>query len=243
MTRKNLVKFAVMMMAMVAMVCNAQGFSEADAATMRGMNMEWDAEVVAAAPAAKTTKSVNVRQLSAASARRQQTTTRTASQNTYAQNAQQNLTPMQQQLQNVASASQQQEVICGTIEHVYNQGFGRARVQVRKAGMFGGVYTYTFLGYPEDDVMKPAKGDYVCFIVTYGQNGPNDYPLVNFQEMINTTWMTRYMLWYKEHYYGGNTAMMFSANPKMSKWNNAISMVMSGAMTVASVVSLIKAIF
>ena len=187
MTRKNLVKFAtVMMMAMVAMVCNAQGFSEADAAELEGLNFNWNAKVVKAAPAAKTTtratRSVSVNQLAQVSSRRSNTARRASAQQTaYAAPAQNYSAPqndLQSQLNAAVSANSAQKVIIGVVEHNYIEDIsGTTTLIVRTSGFGGSIRKFTMKGY-RDYVIPVYAGDYVCFIATYGQNGMNEYPLV-----------------------------------------------------------------
>lgn len=246
MTRKNLVKFAtVMMMAMVAMVCNAQGFSDADAQALAGMSFNWDAKVVKAAPAAKTTtRTVSVRQLASASSRRSNTTARRAAaqQNYAAAPVAQNVVPqndVQAQLNSAIAANSAQRVICGTVEHNYIEGDGTTTLIVRTAGFGGGIKKFTMRNYY--DVVIPAyAGDYVCFIATYGMNGMNGYPIVEYSQLVNVTGTNRYLHEYAEHAYGGDYTMMLANTPGASKWQRTLSTITTGAMTVASVAMLAK---
>lgn len=236
MTRRNLVKFAtVMMMAMVAMVCNAQGFSADDAASFDAMMGK---VTVKAAPVAKTTtratRSVSVNQLSAASARRNSSTastTRRAAQTQQYSAAQQNVVPqndVQAQLNSAIAANSAQKVIIGVVEHNYIETIdGVTTLVVRTSGFGGSIRKFTMKGY-RDVVIPVYQGDYVCFIATYGQNGMNEYPLVRYNELVNVTGTNRYLQEYADHYYGGDTAMMLANTPGASKWQRTVSTIATG---------------
>ncbi len=243
--KRNLVIAVTVMMSMVA---NAQGFSAQDADELSGMNFDWNAKVVKAAPAAKTTtratRSVSVRQLAQASSARRSNTTarRAAAAQSYAP-AQQNVVPqndVQAQLNSAIAANSAQKVIIGVVEHNYIEDiYGTTTLIVRTAGFGGSIRKFTMRGY-RDYVIPVYQGDYVCFIATYGQNGMNEYPLVRYNELVNVTGTNRYLQEYADHYYGGDTAMMLANTPGASKWQRTISTIATGAMTVASVAMLAK---
>jgi hypothetical protein len=249
MMRKNLVLFATVMMSMVA---NAQSFSEADAQAMAGMDFEWNATTVKAAPATKTTtratKSISVNQLAkASSARNSSSTTRSArrsnaSSQTYAA-ASQNVVPqndVQAQLNATIAANSNQKVIIGTVMHNYIEDYdGHTTLIVRTAGFGGAIKKFSMRGY-HNAVIPVYQGDYICFVATYGQNGLNGYPIVNYQELVNVTGTNRYLEEYADHAYGGDYTMMLASTPGASKWQRTVSTIASGAMTVASVAMLAK---
>lgn len=250
MTKRNLVFAVTLVMNVVAF---AQGFSAEDAASFDAMMGK---VTVKAAPVAKTTtratRSVSVNQLAQASSRRTSSTTRTttrraASQQnqTYAQNysAQQNVVPqndVQAQLNSAIAANSSQRVICGTVEHNYiNDIDGTTTLIVRTAGFGGSIKKFTMRGY-RNVTIPVYSGDYVAFVVTYGMNTMNEYPIVNYNELVNVTGTNRYLQEYADHYYGGDTAMMLASTPGASKWQKAVSTIATGAMTVASVAMLAK---
>ncbi len=237
-------------MVMNAVVAFGQNFSAQDADELSGMNFDWNAKVVKAAPAAKTTtratRSVSVRQLASASSRRSNTARRAAAAAPAAQSyapAQQNVVPqndVQAQLNSAIAANSAQKVIIGVVEHNYIEDiYGTTTLIVRTAGFGGSIRKFTMRGY-RDYVIPVYQGDYVCFIATYGQNGMNEYPLVRYNELVNVTGTNRYLQEYADHYYGGDTAMMLANTPGASKWQRTISTIATGAMTVASVAMLAK---
>jgi hypothetical protein len=232
-------------MAMVSMVCFGQN-------NLLGINLD-EVQVVrvggssSSATTAAPTRTISVRQLSAANSRTattRRTNTRSAQTTAYAnQTAQQN--DMQQQLQAAAAASSMQVVVCGVVESCTPCGTGMRKMRVRSAGMFGTIRDYTLVGY-QYPVIKINKGDYLCFIAT--DNGAFAYPQVNYSEVINSTGMTRYMNEYNRHHLGGGMYGMYGPYDasKMSKWNKVINGVVTGAYaaaSVASVIGLIKSIF
>lgn len=241
--KRNLVIAVTLVMNMVAF---GQGFSQADAEELAGLNFDWNVKTVKAAPVAKTTtratRSVSVNQLSAASARRNsstsatRTTRRAAAQQTYS--APQN--DVQTQLNAAVAANSAQKVIIGVVEHNYIEDiYGTTTLIVRTSGFGGSIRKFTMKGY-HDYVIPVYAGDYVCFIATYGQNGMNEYPLVRYNELVNVTGTNRYLQEYADHYYGGDTAMMLANTPGASKWQRTLSTITTGAMTVASVAMLAK---
>lgn len=247
MMRKSLVIFAVMVMN--AVVAMAQGFSEADAQALAGMNFDWNAKVVKAAPAAKTTtRTVSVRQLASASSRRSNTTARRAAaqQTAYVapaqnysapQNVQQN--ELQQQLNAAAQAGQSSQIIVGVVEHNYIETIdGQTTLELRQAGMFGGRIKCTMVGYNRP-LIEVHQGDYIACVVYF--NGVYSYPQVNYSELINVTGMQRYQQWYAEHYYGGNYQMMLASTPAMGKWSKVMGWVQTGAVATMSVAAIVKA--
>jgi hypothetical protein len=136
-----------------------------------------------------------------------------------------------------AQANGHQQVVSGTITNVYMNGW-ELILTVRTEGMYGGKYDFALQGYNSN--IEIQRGDFVCFVATYTGNS---IPQVYANEFINPTGMKRYMNETANLYYGGNYSMMLMQNGQMSKWQRAINTVMSGAMTVASIVSLVKAIF
>lgn len=246
--KKNM--FFMFVMVMNAVVAFGQNFSAQDADELSGMNFDWNAKVVKAAPAAKTTtratRSVSVRQLASASSRRSNTARRAAAAAPAAQSyalAQQNVVPqndVQAQLNATIAANSAQKVIIGVVEHNYIEDiYGTTTLIVRTSGFGGSIRKFTMKGY-RDYVIPVYAGDYVCFIATYGQNGMNEYPLVRYNELVNVTGTNRYLQEYADHYYGGDTAMMLANTPGASKWQRTVSTIASGAMTVASVAMLAK---
>lgn len=245
--KKNM--FFMFVMVMNAVVAFGQSFSAQDADELSGMNFDWNAKVVKAAPAAKTTtratRSVSVRQLAQASSARRSNTTarRAAAAQSYSYSAPQNVVPqndVQAQLNSAIAANSAQKVIIGVVEHNYIEDiYGTTTLIVRTAGFGGSIRKFTMRGY-RDYVIPVYQGDYVCFIATYGQNGMNEYPLVRYNELVNVTGTNRYLQEYADHYYGGDTAMMLANTPGASKWQRTISTIATGAMTVASVAMLAK---
>jgi hypothetical protein len=136
-----------------------------------------------------------------------------------------------------AQANGHQQVVSGTITNVYMNGW-ELILTVRTEGMYGGKYDFALQGYNSN--IEIQRGDFVCFVATYTGNS---IPQVYANEFINPTGMKRYMNETANLYYGGNYSMMLMQNGQMNKWQRAINTVMSGAMTVASIVSLVKAIF
>ncbi len=238
-------------MVMNAVVAFGQNFSAQDADELSSMNFDWNAKVVKAAPAAKTTtratRSVSVRQLASASSRRSNTARRAvaAQQTAYAAPAPQAQysapqNDVQAQLNATIAANSAQKVIIGVVEHNYIEDiYGTTTLIVRTSGFGGSIRKFTMKGY-RDYVIPVYAGDYVCFIATYGQNGMNEYPLVRYNELVNVTGTNRYLQEYADHYYGGDTAMMLANTPGASKWQRTVSTIATGAMTVASVAMLAK---
>ncbi len=229
---------------MMSMVANAQSFSKADAEELAGLNFDWSVETVKAAPATKTTtarrstRSVSVNQLSAASARRNSSTARPARRaaaapaaQSYSYSAPQN--DVQQQLQATLDANTSSQVLCGKVLHNYIEGDGTTTLQVELSDWCGTIMTFTMTGYI--NVAIPVyQGDYICFNVYY--NGSYNYPQVRYSELINVTGTDRCIEKYTLHRFGGNTAMMLANTPGASKWQKIASNVMAGAMTTAMVI-------
>lgn len=193
---------------------------------------------VAVSNTTKNVKSVTVEQLAQASARRSastRTATRRAAATTPAQQTT-NMTSMQQELVNQASAGQQ-VVVTGTIENVYNNGW-ELLLDVRTTGMYGGVHRYALQGYNLN--IEIHRGDLVYFVATYTGN---TLPQVSANEFINPTGMRRYMVDCADMYYGGNYALMLSSNGQMSKWQRTLNTIATTAVSVAGIVSLVKALF
>lgn len=183
----------------------------------------------------KAVKSVSVNQLAQASARRSGNTTRRAAATTPAQQTQ--YTETQQQVMNMASANEQKVVMCGTIENVYNNGW-ELMLDVRTNGVYGGVHRYALQGYNSN--IEICRGDRVYFATTYTGNS---YPQIVASEFLNYTGTQRYMVWTANEYYGGNFNMMLMQNGQMSKWQRALMNITSTAMTVATLVQVVKSIF
>ena len=185
-------------------------------------------------------KSVSVNQLAQASARRSgNTRTATLRATTAATAAPQTVqyTETQQQVMNMASANEQKVVMCGTIENVYNNGW-ELMLDVRTNGVYGGVHRYTLQGYNSN--IEICRGDRVYFATTYTGNS---YPQIVASEFLNYTGTQRYMTWTANEYYGGNFNMMLMQNGQMSKWQRALMNITSTAMTVATLVQVVKSIF
>lgn len=252
--KRNLVIAVTLVMNVMAGF--AQGFSAQDAAELSELNFDWNVKTVKAAPVAKTTarttRSVSVNQLSAASARRNSSTSATrttrraaAQQTAYAAPAPQAQysapqNDVQQQLNSALAANSSQRVICGTVEHNYiNDINGTTTLIVRTAGFGGSIKKFTMRGY-KNFVIPVYAGDYVAFVVTYGMNSMDEYPIVNYNELVNVTGTNRYLQEYADHYYGGDYTMMLASTPGASKWQRTISTIATGAMTVASVAMLAK---
>jgi hypothetical protein len=245
MMKRNLVIAVTVVMNMVAF---GQSFSAQDAAELSGMNFDWSAKTVKAAPAAKTTtRTVSVRQLASASSRRSNTTARRAAAaapaaQSYSYSAPQNVVPqndVQAQLNSAIAANSAQRVVIGSVEHNYIEGDGTTTLIVRTAGFGGGIKKFTMRNY-YDVVIPVYAGDYVCFIATYGMNGMNGYPIVEYSQLVNVTGTNRYLHEYAEHAYGGDYTMMLANTPGASKWQRTLSTITTGAMTVASVAMLAK---
>ena len=195
----------------------------------------------------KAVKSVSVKQLAQASARRSgntRTATRRATATTAPETAQNvpattfaHTSNPELVAQAQAQANGHQQVVSGTITNVYMNGW-ELILTVRTEGMYGGKYDFALQGYNSN--IEIQRGDFVCFVATYTGN---TLPQVYANEFINPTGMKRYMNETANLYYGGNYSMMLMQNGQMNKWQRAINTVMSGAMTVASIVSLVKAIF
>lgn len=252
MMKRNLVLFATVVMNVC--MAMAQGFSAQDAQELSGMNFDWNAKVVKAAPAAKTTtratRSVSVNQLASVSSRRNASSTRTTTrraaapapaQQTYAAAPQNDL---QSQLNAAAQAGQSSQIIVGVVEHNYIETIdGQTTLEIRQAGMFGGRIRCTMVGYIRP-LIEVHKGDYIACVVYF--NGVYAYPQVNYSELIDVTGMQRYQQWYAEHYYGGNYQMMLASTPAMGKWSKIMNIVQTGAVATMGIKFLIdtaKSIF
>jgi hypothetical protein len=239
---------------MMSMVANAQSFSKADAEELAGLNFDWSVETVKAAPATSTTtarrstRSVSVRQLSAASARKNSTTatrtsTRRAASAPVAQqqySVAQNVVPqndLQGQLNNAIAANTNQQVIVGTVEHNYIEDINGTTTLVINTGYQ--LLYFTMKGY-RNYVIPVYAGDYVAFVVTYGMNSMNEYPIVNYSELINVTGTNRHMEKMLMNRYGGNMSVMMANMPNATKWQKVASNITAGIFTVASIAQGVK---
>lgn len=246
MMKRNLVLFATVVMNLgMAM---AQGFSAEDAQELSGMSFDWNAKVVKAAPAAKTTtRTVSVRQLASVSSRRNasstRTTTRRAASAPVAQqqySVAQNVVPqndLQGQLNNAIAANTNQQVIVGTVEHNYIEDINGTTTLVINTGYQ--LLYFTMKGY-RNYVIPVYAGDYVAFVVTYGMNSMNEYPIVNYSELINVTGTNRHMEKMLMNRYGGNMSVMMANMPNATKWQKVASNITAGIFTVASIAQGVK---
>jgi hypothetical protein len=186
----------------------------------------------------KPMKSVSVNQLAQASARRSASTrtTRRSATTTAAQQTAPQYTETQQEVMNMANA-QQKVVLCGEVTNVYNDG-NQLILTVRTAGMMGGKFDYALRGYNSN--VEIHRGDKIYFAATYtGTSLPEILPT----EFLDYTGMQRYMTETANLYYGGNYSLMLSSNGQMSKWNRVLMNVTSTAMTIGTLVALVKSIF
>lgn len=192
----------------------------------------------------KAVKSVSVNQLAQASARRsgntRTATRRNATMTATAQTAQQTApqyTETQQQVMNMASANEQKVVMCGTIENVYMNGW-ELILTVRTPGLYGGKHDYALQGYNSN--IEIHRGDRVYFATTYTGTS---LPQIMASEFLNYTGIQRYMTETADMYYGGNYGLMLSSNGQMSKYQKALMNITSTALTVATLVQVVKSIF
>lgn len=181
-----------------------------------------------------TTKTVSARALAQASNRRnnsRRATTTTAQ--TYTTDN------TQQQLAAQAQTNQQQRVISGTIQNVYIMGGDMIKITISPARGTFGMRNQEFILVNYNSSIDLLRGDFVTFVANYDQS--YDRPAIYNNQIIDPAGMQRV---YNDrlNYYGDATAM-YGAYPSMTKWGNIINNVMAGAMTVASIVSLVKAIF
>jgi len=183
-------------------------------------------------------KSVTVDQLAQASARRSgNTATRRSTTTAPAQQTYTNDT--QNQLIAQASANQMQRVVSGTVENVYIMGGGLTKITVSPARGSFGMRGQEFILVNYNSSIDIVRGDFVTFVATYDM--AYGHPAIYNNQIIDPAGMQRV---YNDrlNYYGDVTAM-YGAYPCMTKWGRIMNNVMAGAMTVASIVSLVKAIF
>jgi hypothetical protein len=181
-----------------------------------------------------TTRTVSATALAQASARRNNShrTATTATQTYTTDNT-------QQQLAAQAQANQMQRVVSGTISNVYIMGGDLVKITISPARGTFGMRNQEFILVGYNSSIELMRGDFVTFVANYDM--AYDRPAIYNNQIIDPSGMQRV---YNDrlNYYGDATAM-YGAYPGMTKWGNIINNVMAGAMTVASIVSLVKAIF
>jgi len=180
-----------------------------------------------------TTRTVSATALAQASARRNSSRTNATTAQTYTTDN------TQQQLAAQVQANQQQRVVSGTISNVYIMGGDLVKITISPARGTFGMRNQEFILVGYNSSIELMRGDFVTFVANYDQS--YDRPAIYNNQIIDPAGMQRI---YNDrlNYYGDATAM-YGAYPSMTKWGNIINNVMAGAMTVASIVSLVKAIF
>lgn len=187
-------------------------------------------------------KSVSVNQLAQASARRSastRTATRRATATTAAaQTAPQTVqyTETQQQIVDMASANQK-VVMMGEVTNVYMNGWDLI-LTVRTPGLYGGKHDYALQGYNSN--IEIHRGDKIYFAAEYTGTS---IPTIAASEFLDYTGIQRYMTETADMYYGGNYGLMLSSNGQMSKYQKALMNITSTALTVATLVQVVKSIF
>jgi hypothetical protein len=187
-------------------------------------------------------KSVSVNQLAQASARRSastRTATRRATATTAtAQTAPQTVqyTETQQQIVDMASANQK-VVMMGEVTNVYMNGW-ELILTVRTPGLYGGKHDYALRGYNSN--IEIMRGDKIYFAAEYTGTS---IPTIAATEFLDYTGIQRYMTETADMYYGGNYGLMLSSNGQMSKYQKALMNITSTALTVATLVQVVKSIF
>jgi len=225
--KKTFVLFVSMMMVLVA---NAQGYD------FMFNNVTVPTATSNVQP--KATRSISVDALAQATTRRQNATRRATTATATAQTAPQTVqyTETQQEVMNMANA-QQKVVLNGTVENVYNNGW-ELILTVRTPGLYGGEHRYALQGYNSN--VEIHRGDKIYFAATYtGTTIPQVYA----SEFLNYTGMQRYMVETADLYYGGNYGLMLSSNGQMSKWNRALMNITGTALTVATLVQIVRSLF
>ena len=188
-------------------------------------------------------KSVSVNQLAQASARRsgntrtatRRNTTMTATAQTAQQTAPQ-YTETQQQIVDMASANQK-VVMMGEVTNVYMNGW-ELILTVRTPGLYGGKHDYALRGYNSN--VEIHRGDKIYFAAEYTGTS---IPTIAATEFLDYTGIQRYMTETADMYYGGNYGLMLSSNGQMSKYQKALMNITSTALTVATLVQVVKSIF
>lgn len=191
----------------------------------------------------KAVKSVSVNQLAQASARRsgntRTATRRNATMTATAQTAQQTApqyTETQQQIVDMASANQK-VVMMGEVTNVYMNGW-ELILTVRTPGLYGGKHDYALRGYNSN--IEIMRGDKIYFAAEYTGTS---IPTIAATEFLDYTGIQRYMTETADMYYGGNYGLMLSSNGQMSKYQKALMNITSTALTVATLVQVVKSIF
>ena len=184
-------------------------------------------------------KSVSVNQLAQASARRsgntRTATRRNATMTATAQTAPQ-YTETQQQIVDMASANQK-VVMMGEVTNVYMNGW-ELILTVRTPGLYGGKHDYALRGYNSN--IEIHRGDKIYFAAEYTGTS---IPTIAATEFLDYTGIQRYMTETADMYYGGNYGLMLSSNGQMSKYQKALMNITSTALTVATLVQVVKSIF
>lgn len=185
---------------------------------------------------ATTTRTVSASALAKVSAKQNRTrraTTATAT----AQTAQQpQYTETQQQIVDMASANQK-VVMMGEVTNVYMNGW-ELILTVRTPGLYGGKHDYALRGYNSN--IEIHRGDKIYFAAEYTGTS---IPSIAASEFLDYTGIQRYMTETADMYYGGNYGLMLSSNGQMSKYQKALMNITSTALTVATLVQVVKSIF
>jgi hypothetical protein len=187
----------------------------------------------------KAVKSVSVNQLAQASARRSgntRTATRRATTTTATAQTAPQYTETQQQIVDMASANQK-VVMMGEVTNVYMNGWDLI-LTVRTPGLYGGKHDYALQGYNSN--IEIHRGDKIYFAAEYTGTS---IPTIAASEFLDYTGIQRYMTETADMYYGGNYGLMLSSNGQMSKYQKALMNITSTALTVATLVQVVKSIF
>jgi hypothetical protein len=184
------------------------------------------------------TRSISVDALAQATARRQNATRRNTTMTATAQTAPQTVqyTETQQQIVDMASANQK-VVMMGEVTNVYMNGWDLI-LTVRTPGLYGGKHDYALQGYNSN--IEIHRGDKIYFAATYTGTS---IPTIAASEFLDYTGIQRYMTETADMYYGGNYGLMLSSNGQMSKYQKALMNITSTALTVATLVQVVKSIF
>jgi hypothetical protein len=187
---------------------------------------------------ATTTRTVSASALAKVSAK-QNRTRRNATMTATAQTAQQTApqyTETQQQIVDMASANQK-VVMMGEVTNVYMNGW-ELILTVRTPGLYGGKHDYALRGYNSN--IEIMRGDKIYFAAEYTGTS---IPTIAATEFLDYTGIQRYMTETADMYYGGNYGLMLSSNGQMSKYQKALMNITSTALTVATLVQVVKSIF
>jgi hypothetical protein len=187
---------------------------------------------------ATTTRTVSASALAKVSAK-QNRTRRNATMTATAQTAQQTApqyTETQQQIVDMASANQK-VVMMGEVTNVYMNGW-ELILTVRTPGLYGGKHDYALRGYNSN--VEIMRGDKIYFAAEYTGTS---IPTIAATEFLDYTGIQRYMTETADMYYGGNYGLMLSSNGQMSKYQKALMNITSTALTVATLVQVVKSIF